>query len=509
MNQTNHSLDFPRSHQGMQEELRLMNRIINCIGDELMLIDRNARIVFVNKATVRALGYTREAILKRHVVDFFLRRMSVREWEKKYFLELKRRDQPLSFNLERRVKGGKIQTIDVTAVYMTYGDQGYILSIARDVTRQIATQRSLKESEDLYRLLSEGAGDGILSVDLRGKITYANPALEQLSGICFADARSNNFLKYVDRQSLAKALSCFHKARNGIKNIREEIDILDRDGRKISVEINAAPLYKDGKIVSIHAIVRDVRRRKQLEQLIVESEKMKAIQFFVSGTADELKNPLLAVWQRLQGIVQNYQKRDFEYISFRDFSDMMRTLEQISNQLRYCYLTTERLVDMSRKRGNIQKLRCHPNMVIREIIQLKDNDLKSNGIHCHLHLDERIPLLAMGEIEFKQVITHIVSNAIQAMPGGGGLKIRSVYLPSERRILIIIQDTGVGISKENLPHIYEPFFTTRYGGVEKSSGLGLSIAHALVTASRGNILVQSSLRRGTIVKISLPVARKH
>jgi PAS domain S-box-containing protein len=503
-----HTIPLNRLRHGFPDELSFYTAIVNCIGDELMLIDSEARIVFVNDATVRGLGYSREHLLTRCLLEFFRQKINLADWKQKHFTELQRQRRPISYQIERIVAGGEIQTIAVTAVYMTYQAQGYILSIARDITQQIAIQRSLKESEDLYRLLSEGAGDGILTVDPEGRISYANPALEQMVRIPLKESKGKLFLKYIEQKSIPKAIACLQKAKQGLSKISEEIEILDRNRQSIPVEINVSPLYKGDKIVRIQAIIRDIRRRKQLEQLIMESEKMKSIQFFVSGTAEEIKHPLQVVVNRLQGMVRKYKERQFEYIGYKEFHDLLLTLEQIANQVKHCFVTTERLVELNRKKSKLQKRHCHANMALRELVQLKDNDFKMNNIHYHLALNDRIPLVGIGDIEFNQVIGNIVNNAIQAMPGGGKLTIRTNYLKAEDRVLIQIVDNGVGISEENLPHIFEPFFTTRQRGVEKSSGLGLPIAYSLVKDSQGQIVVKSSLRKGTMVNIFIPPAKK-
>ena len=258
----------------------LLHNIINQIGDELVIINSSGRIVYVNDAVVQGLGYSSKEILKHNITDFFKTKMTVQEWKRSQFTLLKRLKKPVSYQLERVVKSGATQVIDVTVVYMSYEGRELVLSVGRDVTRQLATQQNLKESEDLYRLLSEGAGDGIFMADLKGRITYVNRTLEQMVDIPFKVSQGKLFHKYVAESSVKKALACFKAARKGGSKLQENIEILSRGGGKVPVEINVSPLYKDGRIVSVHAIIRDIRGRKRYEQLMAESEKMKAVQYF-------------------------------------------------------------------------------------------------------------------------------------------------------------------------------------------------------------------------------------
>ncbi len=206
---------YTPDNRDLSGHINLLYTIIDNIGDELMLMATDGTILYVNASTVRKLGYSREALLKKKVGDFLKPRLSVQEWQRRYVQRLKRERRPLSFQVERRVKSGQIQVIGITAVYLKYGNDEFILSMARDMTRQHELQRKLHESKDLYRLLSEGAGDGIFTLDLKGRIIYANRALEKLVGVPLAQAQGRPFQSFVARESLKRARQCFTKAKKG------------------------------------------------------------------------------------------------------------------------------------------------------------------------------------------------------------------------------------------------------------------------------------------------------
>lgn len=366
-----------------QDHLNLLAYMVNHIGDELMLIDREGRVVFVNEAAVRGLGYSRKEILNRAVSDFFEKRISANHWKQKYFAVLQKGKQPVSYRIRRITKGGEHQTIDVTAVYMPYKSEGYVLSVGRDVTQQL-----------------------------------------------------------------------------------------------------------------------------QIEELMHESQKMEAIQYFVSGTTQELKFPLLAVIKRISSLEKKYQTRGFEYIGYKEFISIIAALGDIHQQISRCYDTISRLTRLNKKRLKFERKYCQANDVIRATLRLKENYMKLNNIHYRLRLVERLPLIAIEEIEFNQVVSNIVDNAIQSMPGGGKLSVSTVHLKKDDKVQIDIVDEGVGISSEDLPHIFEPFFTTKQRGIDKSTGLGLSVAYALVKDNEGQIQIKSSLRKGTAVRLTFPALNK-
>jgi len=489
------------------ESFNLIHYLLNHIGDELMLIDREARIVFVNDDTVNGLGIPREKLFQKRVVDFMGGHLSIRGWQNKFFYPIKKSRQTQNYRLERISGTGERQTIDITAAYMPYRSEEYILSVGRNVTKELLLQGRLEESQDLYRLISDGATEGIFACDLRGHLTYVNPALEKLVGVAAANLRGEKFLQYIPADFMSKVVACFKQACQGMENIQEEIDVLNRKGERIPVEISVSPLYKGKEIVSVHAIVRDIRNRKNMEEIVRQAEKMQAIQSFVGGMAKEIRDPLFAVMSLAGKLSEKYRNRDFEYMGYNEFKEMLRVLEQINSRARYSFETVERLIELNKKRSGLAKDQCYVNDILQNNLRLRRGTLEQNNIQITLSLSQQLPPVQIGKLEFGQVIDNLINNAIQAMPGGGVISIRTKYLKSFGRVEVNIQDSGVGISRDDLPHIFEPFFSSRPHAKEKNAGLGLPIVSQLLKAVQGDIQVQSSLRQGTSVTIALPAVK--
>jgi signal transduction histidine kinase len=143
--------------------------------------------------------------------------------------------------------------------------------------------------------------------------------------------------------------------------------------------------------------------------------------------------------------------------------------------------------------------------VIRDISGILSQQLKLAHVKIVSRLKKELPLAAVGQIECNQIIHNVLINAIQAMPGGGTVKVTTFLDRVQNGIAISITDEGVGITPDHLPKVFEPFFTTKERGIEKSSGLGLSIIHSIIKAVGGTVEIKSSLRKGTSVHILLPV----
>jgi len=225
----------------------------------------------------------------------------------------------------------------------------------------------------------------------------------------------------------------------------------------------------------------------------------------ISGLAYELDSPLKSVLNHIEKLINDYKDRNFEYISYKDFKAMIATLEQLKRQLEHCSQTTGRMLYMGKRSVRLEDNSCQINDVIRDISGILSQQLKLAHVKIVSRLKKELPLAAVGQIECNQIIHNVLINAIQAMPGGGTVKVTTFLDRVQNGIAISITDEGVGITPDHLPKVFEPFFTTKERGIEKSSGLGLSIIHSIIKAVGGTVEIKSSLRKGTSVHILLPV----
>jgi PAS domain S-box-containing protein len=486
-------------------ELDLFHYMVDHIADEVMLLDQEARIVFLNEAAVRALGYTRENILYRSETEFFKEKISILQWQKMYFRETKEKRGPISYIINRTVKGGGVRAVDITAVYMPYKGEEYMLAVGRDRTERLAFQAKLKESEDRYRLLSEQAVEGILMLSVKGVVLYANKAAAQIFKTSPDGLTGVHFSDLMDRASLSKAWECFKKVRSGLPTVCDDLNVKDKKGQTVSAEITASPIFRDNQLAQIHVILRDMSERRAVEALIRESEKMKALQDLIAGTTQEILQPLKGLSDRTQGLVNEYKDRHFEYIGYKEFNDLMKTLQTMNRQIKHCFNTTDRLLSFNRRKVKLVDSHCHANTVVRQIVDLLKHSLEVSDIKIKLQLSSKLPPIAIGSLDFHQVMNNIVSNAVQSLGNGGVVQIRTTYQKAENMVRVDCQDDGVGMPKEILDRVFEPFFTTKPRGLEKSSGLGLTVVYSILKTYRGKISIKSNLRHGTSVALLLPV----
>ena len=225
----------------------------------------------------------------------------------------------------------------------------------------------------------------------------------------------------------------------------------------------------------------------------------------ISGLAHELDSPLKSILAHTKKLIYDYKNRDFEFISYKDFKVIISTLEQLERQLEHCSQTTSRMLYVGKRHTRLEENNCQINDVIKSVVGDLSHQFNSAHIKLSLRLAKQLPLATVGPVECHQIIHNVIINALQAMPGGGVIKAKTFLDKTHGGIGIDVTDEGVGIAPDHLPKVFEPFFTTKERGIDKSSGLGLSIIYSIVSAAGGSVNIKSSLRKGTTVQISLPV----
>jgi len=487
------------------DNINLFQLLVEQIGDEVLVVKSNGHIVFVNDAAVKGLGFSRKNIINKPITEFIHEKMSVKKWKQIRFNMLKRLKKPYSFITKRIIKDGGVSIIDVTAVYMKYQNEDFILTVARDITDRVNLEQRLQDSETRFRLISEQAVECIFLLDFKGRINYANHAGLELLGLNNENYQDRYFKEFIAKDSLQKATECFDKVKLGGSVIRDEINLTGKDNKGLITEFTGSVIKKDGQTTEICVMIRDISRKKQLELFIKESEKMRALQHFITGTTQEIRAPLRGVLERTKRLLDLYQKRDFEYIGYKEYKRIFKSIENMQSQVQYCFDTIQRLLELNRKKVGLTVDHCPVNTVVRSSMKMVEHALEVSDIALKCKLARNLPMVSIATIELTQIIVNILNNAIQAISSRGEITFRTRFNKVDNVIEIDCTDDGVGISKENLPRLFEPFFTTKERGLERNSGLGLTIAYSLVKTVNGDIKIKSSFRNGTSIKILLPV----
>ncbi len=235
-------------------------------------------------------------------------------------------------------------------------------------------------------------------------------------------------------------------------------------------------------------------QRQKMEQIVLQSEKMAAVGQLAGGVAHEINNPLGVILGFAQGVAKRISPGDpFEM-----------PLKSIEREALRCKQLVQDLLTFSRI-GKMEKDHTNLNEAIEGALSLVMAYAKTKNVQLVKEFASDIPTVFINRSQIQQVIVNLSNNAMDAMPSGGTLTLRTKYsmLNEKEAVEIQIQDTGQGIPNEIQAKIFEPFFTTKEVG--KGTGLGLSLVFEIVQKHEGRISVESEIGKGALFRICLPV----
>lgn len=241
------------------------------------------------------------------------------------------------------------------------------------------------------------------------------------------------------------------------------------------------------------------RELKTINDQVLHVEKMASVGKMAAVVAHEINNPLAGIL--------TYSKLIKKWLDQGDLSDDKRKeavqcLDLIAGESRRCGDIVKNLLTFSRT-APMNVAAADLNSVIDRSIRLVFHQLEMNGIEVQTDLPSDLPIVQCDAAQVEQVLLALIMNAIDAMPRGGNLWVRTRLLADQEEVQIEVRDDGTGIPPEILPRMFEPFLTTKESG--KGVGLGLAVSRNIVEAHGGNIEVQSDLGKGTTFTVTLPL----
>jgi two-component system sensor histidine kinase AtoS len=372
------------------------------------------------------------------------------------------------------------------------GDEVQVLASNFDaMIREIIAHREQLEKQllEIKRLqrytekLLTTMSDGLLTLDMSGKISTMNPAaglLLDISGDRPVKGRqaSNTFINYPTLNDYLQQLL----EHPGDRNPREIQLPGENDGRSILISSSILRDRKDRPqeiILNLH----DITTLKKLEASMRQAERLAALGTLAAGMAHEIRNPLSSIKTFVQLLPQKIEKTGF-------LEKFQRTVPRELNRI-------NALVE---------------DPLLEQALDAPDAQLRAGHIQCRCVIADNMPPVRADANQLVRAFHNLIRNAVQAMSQGGQLHIKASFHrgdPSQaepgrtgvNRVTAVFQDTGPGISAAELENIFNPFFTTK----DKGTGLGLAITHKVITEHGGQIEVESAPGHGSRFIVHLPV----
>lgn len=269
-----------------------------------------------------------------------------------------------------------------------------------------------------------------------------------------------------------------------------ETERKDKNGNLISIQLNVSILTNnEGEYAGRSVIVRDYTETKRLQQQIDQSEKLAVLGQLSAGIAHEIGNPLTSI----SSLVQILQRRaDTDYTK--------KTLVEVKDNIDRISKIVRELVDFSRPPGTERSL-IYIDEIVKTALGIVKYDNRVKEVDFKTVLAPEPPQISVIPDQLLQVFVNILFNALDAIEGRGKIKIKTEF--DSVNIYTHITDNGCGIPEENIEKLFEPFFTTKTVG--KGTGLGLSVSYGIIKKFNGDILVKSTVNKGSTFTIVIPV----
>ena len=524
------------SYMEIKESEEKFRTVFEGAKDAMLIIDTESKkIIDCNKQTESWLGYTKEELLHLSKVFDIHPPDCIERAEEIFDNIINLKGSNINDVLFVR-KDGSMVIGEIYGSIIGYHEGKVVQLTVRDITERKRLEEERIKSEERYHNLIEFANVGIITTE-KGKITQLNRKAEEIYGYL----RNELIGKSPSTLTLAKYRKQHREMldellRSGkAKKMYFEEEGVRKDGSRFPIEI-AYSLSESGKDYCIIAIMRDITERKKIEnelrkktqeltiinkkleraykelkstqKKLIQVEKLKALGEMAGGVAHDFNNVLAAILGRIQLLSRSLGSLPTEEWG-KPMLDLKRGLEVIEMATLDGAETVRRLQEFYRMRSDdknftqidLNKVTDHALEYTK--LRWKD-DAESKGIEYHIQKEfSPIPCIEGCSAELREVMTNLINNALDAMPQGGKLRIKTLI--EGNCIRVMLQDSGVGISKAIRNKIFDPFFTTK--GVQ-STGLGLSVSYGIINRHRGDIKVDSVKGQGTTFIITLPIARK-
>ncbi len=494
----------------LKENKEFLENIFKTTTDGILVTDSEGAISVVNDATARMLGYAKEEIIGEEAHIFKPEGDEHEVIANNYVERLFEEGTVTGFEFVWLKKDKSLIDVEVNAALLRDHDGTVTgaVSTIRDITERKEFEERLKKSEDKYRGLITHANDAIITVDREGIIIDYNETAEKIFGYSADEMLGKPgflLLPVAEREKWQQSIKQFKdNPALSLPSKTTQKKVLRKDGKEIFVESSTFSLKTHGEYL-FTSIVRDVTERKEMEYKLLQSEKLKSLGELAGGVAHDFNNVLAAILGRAQLLKLNFNVPTGKQEKRKSVYEIKNGLDIIEKAAMDGAETVRRIQEFARKRTddkdfvqvNINELLDHALEFTR--VKWKD-ETESKGIKIHIQKEfSPLPPTVGSASELREVFTNMINNAVDAMPQGGELGIKTVN--GNKQIMIIMNDTGVGIPRDAQDRIFDPFFTTK--GVQ-STGLGMSVSYGIINRHRGTIKVDSSEGAGTTFTITLP-----
>lgn len=471
------------------------------VGVGVSFSTKEGKFLDVNQALLDMLGYSsKEEFLKIDIVkDLYLF-----PEDRQVFQEMIEKDgRVIDFEVQFKRKDGSPVSILMTnhARYDIHNNIVGYEGINVDLTQRYQMEREIREAHDFMNKIVQNAPISIMASDMKGNIIIWNRAAEKTLGYSAGEVIGKmNITKIYPEGRAREIMKTIRSKEHGEVGIFTPQSVLyvRRDGKTLDGHLSAAMIYDDdgnevgtvGSFVDLTDRLDMERALSKTQEQLLNSEKLAAMGRLTSQIAHELNNPLFGIMNTLELLkteVPPENKR--RKLLDMSLSEIVRLADMLKKMLSF-----------SKPEQELKK-QVDVNTILDEILMLHAKQLQENDVKIKTDFFEGLNEVIASTNQLRQVFLNMVSNARDAMPGGGLLTVKTFQ--EDGFVVILFSDSGTGIREENKSKIFDSFFTTKDS--VKGVGLGLSVCYGFIKDHGGDIKVESEVDEGATFIITLPI----
>jgi PAS domain S-box-containing protein len=490
-----------KMEDALKESEEKYRTLVENASDQIFMIDKEYKLVSLNKAALMLFGKKPNEIIGRHISEIFPKETAAKNI--KNLEKVLKAGKPVS--VEEKIIVGKREFWSSSSLNPVKNDAGKtvaIIGVVRDITEKKKTEEALQELKHRYQTLFESAPVGIGVSTPEGKVLECNNAMLKMLGYSETEVKQINLRDtYKDPQRRKELLKQLQ--RDGF--IRDfEVQLKQKDGTAYYASLTIAPFTFNGQNVLL-AVQENITERKQAQEMLnsYREKMMRAEQLASLGTlsatfAHELTQPLTVIGLSIENTLAELRATSYDSAVIEQIEDGLMAVANAT-------LIIDRFRNFARKSSARTINKVHLKTVAERVIKLLNEHARRARVSLRMKGMGKLPPVDSNEKELEQLFFALIDNAIQAADGKKDRKVVVSGSIKDEHIELRFSDNCGGITPENIDKIFEPFFTTK--PPSEGTGLGLCIVQRIVSGAGGKVWVKSKHGIGSTFFVTLPIGK--